>query len=334
MTSQAYRGTFLGEEAICLKYGAYEAKVLPGIGANLISYRDVDNNYIFLREPETIDEFRANPGVYGIPVLFPPNRYEDGKMTFNGKTYQFPVNEKSTNNHLHGFLMDIPWTVDLVSADELESRVVLSVRVEEGHPVYQYLPHRFTVRLRYTLDRNGLQQTVTVQNEGTDEMPCLLAFHTAINAPFAPNSKPEDCTFQLTIGNRWELNDRMLPTGRIQELSPDEERMKLGGSSPQGASPYFEEMDNHYSSEPQDGRNRMELFDAHEKVKLVYDVGTAYKHWMVWNGFQSNKFICTEPHTNLVNAPNVDLPAETTGMIGLKPGEIFEETSRIYIIRS
>jgi len=327
MASKAYRDAFLGEEAIRLEYGSYEAAVLPGIGANLISFRDVDKQYTFLREPDSIAELRESPGVYGIPVLFPPNRYEDGKFPWNGKEYQFPVNEEATHNHLHGFLMDIPWNVEHVSADELESRVVLAVTIDEGHPVYQYLPHRFTIRLRYTLDRLGLHQQVSVHNEGTEPMPCLLAFHTAINAPFTKDSKPSDYTFKLTIGKRWELDDRMLPTGQFQELTAEEEQMKKGGLSP-----YFAAMDNHYTSEPQGGRNRMELYDAHEDITLVYDVGTAYKQWMIWNNNRSERFFCPEPQVNLVNAPKVNLPADEIGLFGLQPGEIFEETSRIYLI--
>jgi len=200
MSIEAIRGSFLGEDAVILRYGSYEAAVIPSIGANLISLRDHAHQYTILREPRSIDELCAAPGVYGIPVLFPPNRYEDGRFPWNGKVYEFPVNEAATNNHLHGFLMDIPWNVEGFGSDELESRVVLSVTIDERHPVYRYLPHRFTVRLRYALDRDGLRQQVSIHNEGTDEMPCLLAFHTAINAPFAPNSKPSDYTFRLTIG--------------------------------------------------------------------------------------------------------------------------------------
>jgi len=328
MAGKAFHDTYLGEAAVRLTFGSHEAVVLPGIGANLISFRDTDKGYTFLREPDSIEELRTNPGVYGIPVLFPPNRYEDGRFPWNGKEYQFPVNEPATGNHLHGFLMDIPWSVEHLSADELESRVVLAVKIDEGHPVYQYLPHRFTIRLRYTLDGLGLQQQVTVHNEGSEPMPCLLAFHTAINAPFSKSSSPSDCTFKLTIGKRWELNERMLPTGRFQELTPEEEQMKKGG-----VSPYFAAMDNHYTAEPQDGRNRMELYDAHEDVTLVYDVGTAFKQWMVWNCNRSERFFCPEPQVNLVNAPKVNLPAEEIGLIGLKPGEIFEETSRIYLVK-
>ncbi|WP_261300828.1 aldose 1-epimerase [Paenibacillus andongensis] len=329
MTTQAFEGTYQGEKAIWLQAGRYEAVVLPEIGANLIAFRDTEKEYRFLREPaiEEMEAFKARPIVHGIPVLFPPNRYEDGKFPWQGKVYEFPINEPKTGNHLHGFVHNIPWAVEKFSADETESRVTLALRVREGHSVYKYLPHEFTIRLTYTLNAYGLHQHVSVHNEGKEAMPCLLAYHTTINAPFAPNSQASDYGFKMTIGNRWEMSERMLPTGEYQPLSADEEKMKVGGLSP-----FFESMDNHYTTSPQNGRNYMELTDSRAGIKLVYDVGTSYKQWMIWNNGASEGFFCPEPQMNLVNAPNVDLPADQIGLVSLEPGEIWEETGRLYTI--
>ncbi|MDF2963250.1 MAG: aldose epimerase [Paenibacillus sp.] len=330
--NKSYEGLFHQEQAIWLKAGQYEAAVLPAVGANLIAFRDTKNEYQFLREPsaDEMADFKERPFVHGIPVLFPPNRYEDGKFPWDGKCYQFPVNEAATGNHLHGFVHNIPWTVEHHGADETESRVTLTLTVREGHSVYQYIPHPFTIKLKYTLSESGLLQHVMVRNDGKDKMPCLLAFHTTVNAPFAPNSTAADCHFKLTTGNRWELNERMLPTGKFQPLTAEEEKMKIGGLSP-----FFEPMDNHYTAVPQNGRNRMELTDSRNQVTLVYDVGTAYKQWMIWNNNATEGFFCPEPQVNLVNAPSVpgSLPADEIGLIGLEPGEIWEETSRLYCIQ-
>lgn len=67
---------------------------------------------------------------------------------------------------------------------------------------------------------------------------------------------------------------------------------------------------------------------------LIYDVGTSYKHWMVWNQFAGGKFFCPEPQINLVNAPNIkNIPAEEMGLFGLTPGEKWEETSFLYALK-
>ncbi|MWV42375.1 aldose 1-epimerase [Paenibacillus sp. HJL G12] len=327
----AYNGDFNGEHAVWLKHGQYEAAVLPELGANLILFRDLENGYRYLREPEAdeMEDFKGNPGVYGIPVLFPPNRFDGGKFLWEGKTYELPVNETDRGNHLHGFMHKLPWKVDYFKGDEYESVVVLSQQVRDGHLYKQYFPFEFTITLRYTLSGKGLQQQVTVTNDGKERMPNLLAFHTTINAPFVPGSQASDYSFKVTIGQRREMSERMLPTGAFQPLSPAEEQMKTTG-----VSPYFESMDNHYTAVPQDGRNRMELTDQRTGDVFVYDVGTAYKHWMIWNNGAGGKFFCPEPQINLVNAPNISgMNAEEIGLIGLEPGERWEETSSFYAIK-
>ncbi|GGG12006.1 aldose 1-epimerase [Paenibacillus aceti] len=326
--NQAFRGDYQGEPAVWLRYGKYEAALLPGIGGNLIAFRDIEHGYRFLREPAEgeMEDFKSNPGAHGIPILFPPNRYEDGKFPWKGKVYQLPINEPATGNHLHGYLHTSAWEVVDLGQTAEESYAVVRITVDEQHFMYQYLPFKFTVKLKYSLSDAGLSQQLFVRNEGEAEMPCLFAFHTAVNAPFAPNSAESDCSMKLTIGERWELNERQLPTGRYQVLTEGEQLMRTSG-----VFPYFTSLDNHYTAVPQNGRNRMELSDARQGVTLVYDVGTSYKQWMIWNNGAGGGFFCPEPQINLVNAPNMNLPADEIGLFSLAPGEIWEETARFYL---
>lgn len=325
---QAYEGEYQGEKAIWLTADRYEAAVLPEFGGNLIAFRDSKNGYSFLHEPSSMEALRTKPFIHGMPVLFPPNRYEDGQLKWNGEIYNFPVNEEKTGNHLHGFFYNRPWEVERYGRDEASSYVTLLQKVNEKHEVYTYFPHVFTIRLHYSLSENGLEQQVTVLNEGAELMPCLLAFHTTINAPFVSGSSASDYVMRMTIGERRELNERMLPTGGFQPLNPQEKLLKQTG-----VFPFFEAMDNHYTSQPQNDRNFMELIDRRVNLKLVYDVGTAYKHWMVWNNQATEGFLCPEPQINLVNAPNLSLPAEDTGLVSLKPGEKWRETSHLYCVK-
>lgn len=325
----AREGDFHGERAVWLRAGAYEAALLPEIGGNLIAFRDTERGHRYLREPEPeeMDAFKANPLIHGIPVLIPPNRYEDGKLKWRGVVYQLPVNEESTGNHLHGYANTSVWELVRFGADDEEAFAEVKLTVDKGHKLFEYLPFKFSLRLRYGLSARGLSQHLTLVNEGDGDMPVLLAFHTTVNAPFAPGSSARDYKLKLTIGSRWELSERMLPTGRHQPLTPEEEAMKHDG-----VYPFFASMDNHYTAAPQNGRNRMELTDTRIGTTLVYDVGTSWKQWMIWNNGAREGFFCPEPQVNLVNAPNTDLPAEEIGLFSLAPGEIWEETSRLYVL--
>jgi aldose 1-epimerase len=334
MSQKAYakQGQFHGEDAIWLSAGAYEAAALPQIGGNLIAFRDREREYHFLHEPDKdeMEAFKARPMIHGIPVLFPPNRYENGRFPWNGQTYAFPVNEESTGNHLHGFLYNIPWEVEEYGNKGADASYVrLKVSIDNSNKMYRYFPHTFTFWLEYTLSEKGLQQQVLIRNEGDEPMPCLLAFHTSLNTPFCKTSRPEDYRFHMTLGQRWELDGRMLPTGKHQILTEQEEAMKG-----KGIYPFFEVMDNHYTAQSQNGRNRAVLTDLSQQVSLVYDAGSSYKQWMIWNNNANPGFFCPEPQVNLVNAPNMELPPEEIGLIALAPGELWEETSLLYTIPS
>ncbi|WP_157061890.1 aldose 1-epimerase [Alicyclobacillus ferrooxydans] len=321
--------SFHGEEAVTLRFGRYLATVLPECGGNLIRFDDVERGLHFLHTPEEsqMDHFKTgNPFVYGIPVLFPPNRYEDGKFTLNNRKYEFPVNEESTHNHLHGFLYNVPWSVEDTGCTDERAYVSLSLKVNKHHSVYRYFPHEFKITICYALSENGLAQDVRVENTGVDPMPCMLAFHTTVRVPFADDSNLNDYQFTATIGDRWELTDRMLPTGRHQLLTPEERQMQSSG-----VSPFFEMMDNHYSALPQNGKNFMSLTDTRLGIRFIYDVGMKYKYWMIFNNFGKGEFFCQEPQTSLVNAPNTGLSVEETGIVMLTSGAAWSETSRFYV---
>lgn len=325
--NSAVIGMYQGENAVWLKSGKYEGVMLHERGGNLIAFRDTETGSRFLHEPAGMEACKKNPYIYGIPVLIPPNRYKDGRMSWQGRELSLPVNESKTGNHLHGFVHSIPWSLDGCGATDTESWVTVSLKVTPGHPVFSEYPFSFTVRLSYTLSEFGLRQQVFVRNDGEMEMPHLLAFHTTLNAPFHPAGSAESCLLKMTMGERWELSERMLPTGSFQALTPEEEQMKS-----EGVNPFFAPMDNHYTAVPQNGSNRIELSDRQAGQKLIYDAGTSYRQWMIWNNEAAEGFFCPEPQINLVNAPNVCMDSEAIGLVALKPGEIWEETSRLYVL--
>lgn len=324
----ARESEYQGEEAILFGFGPYSAVMLPGIGGNLISFRDEVNNYAILREPtsEEWTSFVERPMVHGIPVLFPPNRYDNGEFTFNNKKYTFPINEPQTGNHLHGFVYNCPWETVEYGCNDDKSWVTVRIRFDQDHPSFTHFPHAFTLTNTYTLNARGLSQHFHAINDGNVALPFMLGFHTAVNAPFAAGSTPEDLSCLFTIGNRWEMSERMLPTDKFQPLSPSEQQLKDGVGNP-----YAVDMDNHYTAVPQNGTNRMTLTDNKAKKRLVYDVGLKYKQWMIWNNKSNRAYFCPEPQTSQVNAPNSTLPPEQNGLFALEPGQEWSETSHMYL---
>jgi len=322
--------TWNGEPAIKFYAGGYEALLLPGIGANLISLKHVEDNLDILRTPEDLATLKARPSVYGIPVLFPPNRIADGKFTIGETTYQFPINS-GHNNHSHGFLHTRPWTVarlDVLDKDTVEIEMIFHCNSETDF--FKYLPHEFTFSLTYRLSPEGLTQIAKVTNHSDRPMPFGLGYHTALKVPFHPDSIGDDYRLWLSVGTRWELNERMLPTGVQLPLSDNDMNFRGNGKRPLGPA-----RDRHYTALPLLIRGSSfhgaKLEDQSKNIRLIYEVGPEYKHWMIWNGSGNEGFVCPEPQTWAINAPNIPMPTELTGAKTLEPGETWEETCRLYI---
>ena len=153
------------ESAIVLRNREYEAVIIPDAGANCISLVHLPSGDQLLRVPENGRELREGSNVFGLPLLFPPNRVRDGRFLFHGREYRFPINEPERNNHIHGFLHRTPF------AWAGEGTFVYSA--DADHP-YLSFPYPFTVERRYTLSAQGLCCTVRIVNGSGQPMPCGL----------------------------------------------------------------------------------------------------------------------------------------------------------------
>jgi len=322
------------EDELVLRFraGGYEAVVIPGIGAQIIEFRDVERGLDLVRTPNRADlaAFKGRPQVYGIPLLFPPNRIEDGKFPVEGRVLQFPVNSPTGNNHLHGFLRVRPWRVAKAAAERETVKIVLTFEGDSGTDDYAAYVSQFHFSLKYTLSRAGLEQRLEITNRGNEPLPVGIGFHTALKVPFHPESKAEDCRLRVSIGRKWELNERGLATGKLMELTPEEELFRTEGVRPQGAP-----ISIHGTAEPimVDGKafHGAIIDDLAQKLRLIYRVGPQYKHWVVWNDAGNQEFICPEPQSWAINAPHIRLDPELTGYRQLKPGETWTEDCALWV---
>ena len=84
---------FHGLQAVEFSKGDYTALLVPSVGANLVRLANTRLGAEILRTPaaDEVETFLGRPQVFGLPVLFPPNRIEDGRYTFDGRTYQYPI---------------------------------------------------------------------------------------------------------------------------------------------------------------------------------------------------------------------------------------------------
>ncbi|MDT8715678.1 aldose 1-epimerase [Clostridium sp. 19966] len=324
---------FLGNDALYFEAGGYEALMLPSWGANIVELKNKKLGVDIFRTPKSYEDLADMPQAYGIPILFPPNRIEDGKFSAEGKEYKFPINEVNNNNHIHGILIRQQFAVTKAEILEKEEAVEIEAVFESNRfndAIYSYFKHEFQCKLNYRLSSEGLTHKVSFINKSKEAMPFGLGFHTAFNTPFCQGSSKEEYKLKLSVDKKWEVNSRMLPTGKYLPLSEEEKKYREEGMMPFAISldtPYTVNKLNISGKE----YHGAILSDIHKNISLFYEVGDEYKDWTVWNWEKTVDFLCPEPQTWAINAPNINLPAEETGFRMLSPGETWSEQSKIYL---
>ena len=56
---------------------------------------------------------------------------------------------------------------------------------------------------------------------------------------------------------------------------------------------------------------------------IGYEVSDGYHFWILWNDRGEKHYFCPEPMTAMIDAPNLDMPAEKTGFTELSTGATF-----------
>ncbi len=299
------------EHIITLTCGQMTARINASRGANCISLRHEGHKANILREPDY--EHFDNPYLYGMPLLFPVNRIEGGRFTFEGRQYTFPINEPNTCCHLHGIVHETPFEV--VKQAENEGIFRLEVAEREG------FPHRHTIALAYLLNENGLSVTASVTNHSEENMPCFLGYHTTFNVPFAEGSDSKNIHVLADVTDLVERNmENYLPTGQIL---PDDEHTK---QMQKGCFPALKlPMSRHYRSF---GENRIRLMDKEKGLQVVYENDPELGWRLFYNG-NADAYICLEPQTCMVNCQRLDYDHSFSGFAFVAPGETKKYHSEI-----
>lgn len=313
MSSYIERIHYFGEPAIKAGNEHLEIVLVPGWGSNLISLVHKESNRDILRSPKTSEEFWANPILFGDPILFPPNRIGDGTFTFHDCTYHLDINEKDNNNHIHGLLHHEKW--ELVRAEAVENEVILETKItsSQSPSICRQFPHHFSVQMSYRLKDSKLYKNATIINHGQEPFPWGLGYHTSFLFSEATSS------FALTADKRWKLNERLLPTGELEDIEYRDQLKQ--GMSLKG----FRLDDVFLSAVSTGGKNEVSITYRDNKrengLRIVYRADENFKNWVVYNADGKQGFVCPEPYTWVTNAPNLNLPASLTGLQVLSPGE-------------
>lgn len=323
---------FQGVSVIEMKAGGYEAIIAPTVGSNIARLRDNINKIEILRfhKKAAMKKLAASPEVYGLPTLYIPNRLNHGVLRVSDATYQLPVNEGRFQNYIHGFLQKRNHTVIETKIDGDKAIAKTQYIYDEKDEFFQYLPIKFQADYEFILDAEGMHYNFTLTNLSDKQMPYGVCHHSAFRAPFTKNGKGKDIRIKLPALKRCMINERRLPTGEVRDLSAYDEKyvngtmlvnkvpidndMYVMGMGELDGAPFYGAV----------------MTDIKTGKRVCYEVDETYKFFIVWNDRGTKDYFCPEPMTWMIDAPNLDLPAEETGYIELAPNESKTVSQRIF----
>lgn len=320
-----------GLRAVEFSKGGYAALLIPSVGANLVRLAHEESGAEILRTPtaDEVETFRSRPQVFGLPVLFPPNRIGDGTYEFDGRTYRYPITVEKEHNYHHGILKSQPFVVS--RAEETDDEVRIECRYyanAANDAIYRDFPHEFECRMIFRLSAEGLKQEVVFRNLGDKSMPVGVGFHTPLCIPFA-GGEASDYVMRAAVGERVELDGRNLPTGRRLPLDAvfaklREEGLQVTECDPIEAGFTVREID--VDGKPFRGAL---VENRRTGARIYYETDDRTVYWTIWNNGGRVPYCCPEPQSWTTNAPN--LPnREAEGFRAIAPGESRSMTFRLY----
>ncbi|MBE6536573.1 MAG: aldose 1-epimerase [Ruminococcaceae bacterium] len=300
---------------IKLKNGGYVAEFRSDIGGNCYRLYHEPTGAEILRSPENEDMLFSQVFLFGNAILFPPNRIRDGEFEFNGKKYKFPVNEPSTNSHLHGALYKEPFKIVSQTNDTVE----LLYEAKAGE--YLGFPHAFRILRSYKLDETGLSEKVKVFNDSEEKMPFMLAFHTTFNIPFTPDACEENCYMKVAVGKEHIRDQKYLPT--LEYIGGREREKSLNCGTYQICRDALSAFYDNFNT-------KSEIIDTDKGLKIVYEGDENYKYRMLWVK-KGAKLAVIEPQTCAIDCFHLEESAEKKGLVIIEPNESKEFVTKFSI---
>ena len=332
MKTKSEQILFQGVPVIKMTAGSYEAIIAPTIGSNIARLRNTKENIEIFRfdKKHAMKKLAACPEIYGLPTLYLPNRLNHGILRVSDATYHLPITDSEFQNHMHGFLHRRNHTVmeTLVQKDTAIAKT--QYIYDEKDPFFKYFPVKFQADYEFKLDEKGMHYNFTLTNRSDRQMPYGVCNHTAFQAPFIKNGKK--IHVQVPVTKRCILNERQLSTGKLHDLSAYDEQY-LNGTKLVTKTPINNDMYT-LTTGTLDGKPfyGAVMTDAATGKRICYEVDKAFKFFIFWNDRGTKDYYCPEPMTWMIDAPNLDLPAEVTGYIELAPKESKTVTEHIFTI--
>jgi aldose 1-epimerase len=321
--------------------------IIPSVGNTAFEMTVKGQNV--LRFPyRSVEEFKAKPGLSGIPFLSPwANRLDELAFYASGKRYAFDMDLGNVRGPVpgHGFLSSAAWDVVEAKADAHSAWVTSRLDFYKQPMWMKQFPFAHTAEMTYRLQDGVLEVQTRVANLAAEPMPVSFGYHPFYQLTDSPR---DEWTITIPARTRWLLAPVKMPTGETEPA----EKMLPGG---RGALKDLD-LDDVFSDLVRDPRGRAMITLKGRSQQLDIQLGPNFRSLVMYspnpsgtglgsnslrnpnapppsrgtpapqNPLATSNFICFEPMTGITNALNLAHKGVYKELQYIQPGGVWQES--------
>jgi aldose 1-epimerase len=300
--------------------------IVPSAGN--VTFSMTVNSQEILRFPyASVAEFKARPGLAGIPFMGPwANRLDEQAFYANGKKYTFNMELGNVRgaHPIHGFLSATDrWRVVDAKADGKAAWVTSRLEFFRQPEWMAQFPFAHTVEITHRLQGGVLEVDTRIQNMSAEPMPVAIGFH-----PYFQLTDSSRDAWTISVGARteWLLAPDKIPTGETRPI----ERFF---PAPAAAALKDYDLDHVFGDLIRDASGQAVMSVKGKSQQIDVAVGPNYRAIVVYApspnaanpGGQNRNFICFEPMASITNALNLAQRGLYKDLQTIPPGQAWEE---------
>ena len=298
--------------------------VVPSIG-NIAFEMKVKGRNILRWPYGSVEEFKARPGMSGIPFLGPwANRLDEQAFYANGRKYAFDMELGNVRGAIpiHGFLTtNNQWQVVEAKADGKSAWVTSRLEFFRQPLWMKQFPFAHTIQITHRLENGVLQVSTRIQNMSAEPMPVAIGFH-----PYFQLTDSTRDEWIISVGARteWVLAANKVPTG---ETRPIEQFLQ----NPTAVRLRDYDLDHVFGDLVRDVSGRAVMTVQGKQQRLDVLMGANFRAVVIWapkptGTAAPNNFICFEPMAGITDALNLSQKGLYKELQSILPGEAWQES--------
>ena len=246
------------------------------------------------------------------PLIPFSNRIAWGRFSFGGESFQLDMNFGDHPHTIHGNAWQRAWDVASQSADQAE--LVLDHDPAHDPTVTGggcHWPYRYSARLLYALQPDGLSVTITFINTDRRAQPVGLGLH-----PYQPRTPQTTIAFQAT--SVWHTGEDSLPDARL----PVEGHWSFDPGHVIEGPP----LDNCYAA----WAGRAVVTRPEHGIQVTIAADDIFRHAVVYTP-PGKPYFAVEPASNMTDAVNRMANVPDHGLRVLQPGDTLARQVRFTV---